>query len=115
MTPDEQRRAFLTDRLERIRARVSKLEADLDSLVRARRSESDDDEHDPEGETLSTQWSLRAGLLESARADARQAEDAMRRLDAGTYGVCVACLEPIPLGQLEARPFRERCVPCASR
>ncbi|MFA5607240.1 MAG: TraR/DksA C4-type zinc finger protein [Leucobacter sp.] len=82
--------------------------------MRARRGESDDDEHDPEGETLSSRWSLLAGLLESAREDQRHAEAALRRLEEGSYGVCASCGEPIPDGQLEARPFRERCVPCAN-
>lgn len=49
MTQVEQQRAFLIDQQERIQARVSKLEADLNALIRARRSASDDDEHDPEG------------------------------------------------------------------
>ncbi|MGJ0203036.1 TraR/DksA C4-type zinc finger protein [Leucobacter sp. gxy201] len=93
--------------------RVAKLEADLDALTRARRSESDDDEHDPEGETLSAQWSLRAGLLEDARATLRQVDAALERLAAGSYGVCVVCGNRIPEGQLEARPFREQCVKCA--
>jgi RNA polymerase-binding transcription factor DksA len=104
MTQDEQ---------ERAKTRVDKLETDLHALTRARQGESDDDEHDPEGVTLSAQWSMLAGLLESAREDARLVEDAMRRLDAGTYGICVSCSRPIPLRQLEVRPFRERCVPCA--
>lgn len=112
MTQSEQLRASLVAQQEHKKARVDKLEADLDSLTRARRSESDDDEHDPEGVTLSSQWSMLAGLLESAREDARQAADAMRRFDDGEYGICVACRRRIPSGQLEARPFRERCVPC---
>ena len=96
------------------RERVQNLEAKLSSLTAARRSSSDDDEHDPEGETLSSQWSMLAGLLESAREDERMAAEAIARLDAGAYGMCVGCLLPIPAAQLEVRPFRERCVACAS-
>ena len=114
MTQDEHLRSILFQQQERTTARVNKLQADLDALTRARRSESDDDEHDPEGVTLSSQWSMPAGLLESARVDAQQVDDAIRRLDEGTYGICVSCGQPIPLGQLEVRPFRERCVSCAS-
>lgn len=114
MTAEEGLRALLDEAQQRLRARVAKLEGELGRLTRARRSESDDDEHDPEGVTLSSQWSMLAGILESARDDARQADDAVRRFDAGTYGVCATCREPIPFGQLEARPFRERCVRCAS-
>lgn len=114
MNPDEERlRALLLEQRELVRARAAKLEADLDQLTRARRSESDDDEHDPEGETLSAQWSLRAGLLESARADARDADAAIQRFEEGAYGICVVCRRPIPFGQLEARPFRASCVTCS--
>lgn len=112
MSRDEEVRAILLEEREQLLARFNKREADLEALVRARRNESDDDEHDPEGETLSSQWSMRAGLLESAREDLQQAEDALRRLDAGEYGECTACKQPIPAGQLEVRPFRERCVAC---
>lgn len=106
---------MLTAQLERLQARARKLEADLDALVRARRSESDDDEHDPEGETLSAQWSMRSGLLDSALLDIAQAEDAIRRFDAGTYGICRDCQNRIRFAELEVRPFRERCVQCASK
>lgn len=96
-----------------MRDRTRRLEAELKTLVRARRGESDDDEHDPEGETLSARWSMLAGLLESAREDEWQAERAMARLASGAYGVCDSCGRPIPFPQLEVRPFRERCVSCS--
>lgn len=114
MRQDDRLRAVLLEQQEHVAARVSKLEARLEALTRARRSESDDDEHDPEGETLSAQWSMLAGLLESARDGARQGDAALRRLEAGDYGICTVCDEQIPSGQLEARPFREQCVACAS-
>ncbi|MEB4614450.1 TraR/DksA family transcriptional regulator [Leucobacter sp. M11] len=108
-------RSMLAEEQARVLARVAKLEVDIDALTSARRSESDDDEHDPEGVTLSSQWSMLGGLLESAREDARQAESALHRLAEGTYGVCASCGNAIPAEQLEVRPFRERCVPCASK
>ncbi|EYT52160.1 molecular chaperone DnaK [Leucobacter sp. UCD-THU] len=113
MTRDEAVRAGLVELRAQTDARAARLEAELDALTRARRSESDDDEHDPEGVTLSSQWSMLAGLLASAREDARAADAAVRRFEAGEYGICPACGRPIPEGQLEARPFRERCVACS--
>lgn len=115
MAHEAQLRTLLGEQLAATLARVRKLEADLDALVHARRSESDDDEHDPEGETLSAQWSMRSGLLDAARAEATQAAEALERLDAGSYGVCVTCGNPIPFAQLEVRPFRVQCVQCAQR
>lgn len=106
-------RAQLSAELERLRARAERLDAELAALVRARSGAPDDDEHDPEGEPFSAQWSLRTGLLESARADVLQAEAAMQRFEDGSYGTCLTCHGPIPSGQLEVRPFREQCVSCS--
>lgn len=106
-------------RLARLRAeaeaRVLETEADLEALTRARRSETDDDEHDPEGVTLSTEWSRLSGVRDLALAELREIERAQERLSVGTYGVCRGCGESIPQGRLEARPFAEFCVPCAER
>lgn len=41
-----------------------------------------------------------------------QVELALRRLDAGTYGNCADCDEPIPLQRLWAQPAAQRCATC---
>ena len=38
---------------------------------------------------------------------------AKRAIEAGTYGTCESCGEPIGDGRLEARPASTRCVRCA--
>lgn len=38
--------------------------------------------------------------------------DALARIDAGTYGRCEGCGEPIPAARLEAIPSARRCVTC---
>ncbi len=43
------------------------------------------------------------GLLDEVRA-------ALARVDAGSYGTCEVCGEPIPEARLEARPWATRCV-----
>ncbi len=104
-------------RLDRLRqdaaARVASAVAALAALTHDRESSYDDDEHDPEGVTLSSEWSRLRGLLDVAEAELRQIEDAANRADAGTYGVCTGCGLPIPPERLEVRPFAETCVPCA--
>lgn len=37
-------------------------------------------------------------------------EQALERLDHGTYGKCVVCEEPIPEKRLEAIPWAARCI-----
>lgn len=39
-------------------------------------------------------------------------EQALKRLDAGTYGDCASCGEPIPLERLWAQPAATRCAHC---
>jgi DnaK suppressor protein len=41
--------------------------------------------------------------------------EALRRIDAGTYGTCIDCGEDIPLIRLQARPEATRCVHCQTR
>jgi RNA polymerase-binding protein DksA len=40
-------------------------------------------------------------------------EAALQRLEAGTYGVCVTCGEPIGEGRLKVRPAATQCRDCA--
>jgi DnaK suppressor protein len=40
--------------------------------------------------------------------------DALRRLEAGTYGICVSCQGPIPYGRLAVMPEATHCVPCGA-
>ncbi|WP_449277188.1 TraR/DksA family transcriptional regulator [Leucobacter sp. GX24907] len=114
MTRDEDIRAQLGDLRDRAMRRLERSEAALESLTRDRLSESDDDEHDPEGVPLSAEWSRLAGLVENARDDLAQADDALGRLAEGRYGICAVCGQEIPLERLEVRPFADRCVPCAT-
>jgi DnaK suppressor protein len=44
------------------------------------------------------------GLLEQIETELRDVDDALRRLDEGTYGQCVVCGRPIPDERLEANP-----------
>jgi DnaK suppressor protein len=40
----------------------------------------------------------------------RDIDDALARMDDGTYGVCIACGEDIPLARLQATPTAKRCL-----
>jgi DnaK suppressor protein len=42
----------------------------------------------------------------------REVEDALRRIDHGTYGVCHQCDEPIFQKRLDAVPWARYCVAC---
>jgi DnaK suppressor protein len=42
----------------------------------------------------------------------REIADGLRRIDAGTYGVCMECEEPISPKRLDAVPWARYCVTC---
>ncbi len=84
-------------------------------LRQARTQADGDDEHDPEGATVSQQWSHHHGLVVALQRRLAENEEAVARLDEGTYGTCARCGGPIGAGRLEARPSAELCLPCATR
>ena len=54
------------------------------------------------------------GLDASGRNELSQIRAALARLDAGTYGQCAGCGEPIDARRLEALPYAIQCISCAS-
>jgi RNA polymerase-binding transcription factor DksA len=107
--------AALAARARELDDMLSRLAAD-ESSIRADRSDGTaDDEHDPEGSTLSGEWQRVEVLRRSALAERAEVEAALSRLASGEYGRCVSCGQPIPAARLEARPMATMCVACAAR
>ncbi|RLK49623.1 TraR/DksA family transcriptional regulator [Microbacterium telephonicum] len=96
-------------------ARIARLDEELAGLRRARGEDAADDEHDPEGVTLSSEWSRLAGVRDDLRGERRALAEALVRAEAGEYGVCADCGAAIPSARLAARPEATRCVACAQR
>ena len=44
-----------------------------------------------------------------------QVDEALRRLDDDSYGICPGCFLVIPRGQLLMRPHADTCADCAGR
>src|SRR5580704_16527276 len=42
-------------------------------------------------------------------------DQALDRIEAGTYGRCISCGDPIPGERLEAVPWAALCVPCSTK
>ena len=54
-------------------------------------------------------------LRERSRADLGRVEAALRAIDAGTYGTCITCGQPIAPERLEAIPWAPTCIDCARK
>lgn len=52
-------------------------------------------------------------LRDRERAQLRQVEEALARLDEGSYGLCRVCRRPIAGERLEAIPWTATCIDCA--
>ena len=51
----------------------------------------------------------------STRAELTEVRQAIDRIDKGSYGICVACGQPIREKRLDALPFVALCMNCASK
>ena len=100
---------------ERARAvqRAAALEREFEALSEAASAGGTDDEHDPEGATLAFERQHTAALLDQAREQVTAIDAALGRLEAGRYGLCERCGQPIGDDRLAARPAALTCIRCA--
>jgi DnaK suppressor protein len=115
LTEDE-----LTELAELLRARRSddiaeaqRLAESLGEVLASRADGTADDEHDPEGPTMSFEWTRLQTLRGDTAQDIRAVDAAIARVDDGTFGVCTRCGRPIGAERLRARPTAELCIACA--
>jgi RNA polymerase-binding protein DksA len=54
-------------------------------------------------------------LRDRSRTELHRVEAALRALDAGTYGTCETCGDPIAPERLEAIPWASTCIDCARK
>jgi RNA polymerase-binding transcription factor DksA len=100
---------------ERARAgqQAAWLQLTYQELVDAADLEPPDDEHDPDGTTAYERAQI--GSLERAsRIRSDQIDAALQQLDAGEYGRCARCGEPIGFPRLAAVLGTQHCVTCAA-
>lgn len=106
-------------RLRSLRAEAERARAVARAKLSEIRSERaaavTDDEHDPEGSTLTYEWSLAQAELVAAESSLDQLDAALARVAAGTYGVCVECGRRITQDRLDARPAADTCIDCARK
>jgi DnaK suppressor protein len=115
MTPAQLERFEARLRAERADAEERLAEFD-DAMAEVRTARSDataDDEHDPEGPTMTQEWSQRTAVLADVRAELTEIEHALARIADGSYGFCARCGKRITVGRLDARPTATLCIDCA--
>jgi RNA polymerase-binding transcription factor DksA len=105
---------LLDERLRQAEEQRAALLAAIDQMRTARSLTSADDEHDPEGSTVSLDQARDDALLVRTEQTLAELAAARDRLATGRYGVCEHCDRPVPAARLLARPEARLCVPCAA-
>jgi RNA polymerase-binding protein DksA len=93
----EKKKAELGTRLDRITANLRR-GCEADSKERAQQFENNE---------------VVDALGNEAREEIAKISAALRRMDAGEFGLCVECGEEIAGSRLEAYPYAEECIDCA--
>lgn len=66
---------------------------------------------DMAGDTYERELSM--NIVSSEQEILYQIDDAFKRLDDGSYGICEQCNEPIAMSRLKAVPYASMCINCA--
>ena len=96
------------------REQVDRLSAAVEELAQAGAAPDLGDEQGfAEADSIHVERDRVLSLSALARRRIDEIDDALRRLNAGTYGACRSCRQPIPVARLEAVPEATQCVSCA--
>ncbi len=84
-----------------------------DKILREDFSVNADDRFDEiDQATTDVEQSMRMRLCNRETLYLKKVEEALRRIEDGTFGACESCEEDIGLKRLEARPTATLCVSC---
>ena len=110
---DDKRRNDLLAILRRLRDEA------YEGIARYRQDQSEEKESSPGDEMDAARASAavdtHANLIDRAESRLRLIDEALARVDNGTYGICADCGDEIGLQRLKVLPFAVRCVDCESR
>ena len=120
-------RDLATSTLERLRRKLDAEEERLVEIIEeydkvftevnmgSTSAEHSADPNSADGGSLALELEMDLSLLENARELLAKVQAAQRRMDKGTYGVCVISGKPIPIERLEALPYASTLVEYASQ
>ncbi|MEU9781211.1 TraR/DksA C4-type zinc finger protein [Streptomyces phaeochromogenes] len=114
-TPEEvaEARTGLMSEALRLRAEITHSEESLAGLMRDSGDGAGDDQADTGTKNITRESEM--ALAANAREMLEQDERALERLDAGTYGLCESCGNPIGKARMQAFPRATLCVECKQK
>jgi DnaK suppressor protein len=109
----KQVRAELESEMAGLRADIARVAADIAERLTDAVRDAGDDTADAGTKAFEREHDL--ALAQNAQNLLDQGERALDRIDAGTYGVCESCGQPIGKARLMAFPRASLCVACKQR
>ncbi len=106
----ETARRRLTEERERLTATLEGLETDIEAQKESLSELSVVDEHQADIGTETFEREKDLSILESVQAGLDDLDQALQRLDEGTYGNCEVCHQPIGDDRLDAVPAARFCL-----
>jgi DnaK suppressor protein len=106
-------RAELEAEAAGLRREISQAESQIAARLGDTVAEAGDDEADASSKVFEREHEL--ALTHNSRELLEQTERALARIEAGPYGVCESCGEPIGKARLLAFPRATLCVECKQR
>jgi RNA polymerase-binding protein DksA len=119
-------RSLATSTLKRFRSLLEEEKTRLTDVIREIEDEQEElrlsetsaerspDPNTAEGGSLAFEIEKELSLHQNAKDLLSQAEEALERIEDGTYGICADCESSIPVARLEALPHTKLCVTCSA-
>ncbi len=98
-------RRIFTEQRDQIMMNVS-------SMIGEELGKRSDDKDEVDQANADIEQSMRLQLKNRETFALKRIDDALKRLDEGTYGLCESCEEFIEIRRLQARPTTTLCISC---
>jgi len=102
--------------LKKFKTTLAARESELEGLIRNREAAAIETSADALDQIQhAVERELALGTLARESSGLRETRAALRRIDEGSFGICMDCEEEINLKRLAAVPWAARCIACQER
>jgi RNA polymerase-binding protein DksA len=105
-------RDMLLEERDRVTAAITHLHEDNSGSIEDETEEETYDNHLADSATATLNREIDYTLEENAEHVLQAINEALVRIDEGTFGTCRRCGKPIAEERLEAIPYANRCIDC---
>lgn len=105
-------RDVLLDERRRVAAAIDFLHEENPGSIEDETQEARIDNHVAETASVTLDREIDYSLEENSEHVLAAIDEALRRIEDGTFGTCARCGQPIGQARLEAMPYATKCIEC---